>query len=829
MKTFDQIKQSLDSIEFISVEQWLTCFLQAFDIPSITINKIQNSFERGAEYVSLYRRAIFVKNDNPEDIPNLISKYRDSYPIVLFLGKGTVSIFSKNQSILGQPYSEISEYLHLLDPIRKKGNTEKDLYATLDFAPIVGELYSQLVLNNNLKSDAFNYVINLITISFVDQITETNIFQRFYDWMAKCSYEELDSFVYRVVKNGNFQDYFVKLQNNIIHTERTKELTLKLINSKICDIDPEVFGSLVYKIFSDNDEITLYGNQTAKSNVDKVLFPLFINPILELSKKSQSEAVQKLLDKVFFDPTNSPGCFLTEAFTKVYETLLKISDNIFTEIPLIDISNFIALVDNFVSFRLTKLNLFIVYLQYISSIKLIKKFDVVKLFNSIKVTIGNQLSIDWNSVCPNRGNVYVIGSPKFKGNRKLSVADKEQMKPIFGKDAKLADTDFCASWLVKGARYIENSESEIAFVLTNSVCQGSQVASIWSIIYNLNCHISFAYTPFKWANSDNKSIAVTVIAVGLKYGTNNSPKLLFNGSTCFRCDSIGPYLVQNSELIVHSRTSPISNLPVMRKGNMEYASGALIIEQKDYNSILRTNPEVSKYIKKLKGSEEFINNSLRYCIWIKDEDLCEAESINFIRERINLSRTNRASTTATQTLKSNPHRFRETFDTPSGSQTLLVPSVSSENREYIPMGFIYEDTIISNLAFAVYKCKPWVLTILESKMHHLWVGMTCGQLESRFRYSNVLGYNTFPIPQLNEFQINNLNELALELIRVREEFCEMSIGDLYKSLPPKLRNIHSQIDNYVDSLYSIKPLFNEYDRLIILMKLYTELINKEND
>ena len=830
MKTLDEIKYVIDSIEFTSTEDWIISFLRAFDIPEITLTKIQNSLQSSNGPISLYRRALFIPIGNQEEIAEFISKFRDSYPILFFLDKDTIGIYTKNQSILGLPYSRISEYLSLLEPIRNKGRIEKDLYATLDFAPIVGELYSQLVLNENSRIDSFNYIMNLICVTFVDQIKEFHIIEKYSDWLKSATPETFHDFIKRIICEGQFLPYTCSINCPIRYNARTCELSYKLMTSKIHDMDSEVFGSLVYKIFSDSNEISLYGNQMAKANVDKILSPLFIQPIFTLAESNPIEAVSKLFNSKFFDPTNSPGCFLTEAFTKVIETALRLSDIYeIDNLPLVNSRNFIALVDNDIAYRLSKINLFIVYTQYLKSINKLVDTDTSYIYSTLPVFKGNQLSEDWNLYCPNDGNVYVIGSPKFQGNRKLSATDKSLMQPVFGNGVKLADTDYCASWLIKGARYIAESTSELALVLTNSICQGSQVATIWPIVFDLDCHISFAYTPFKWANSESRNIAVTVIAIGLKAGSNEMPRLLFDGSTCYRCDSISPYLLQNSELIVYSRTTPLSNLPIMRKGNMESASGALIIEREDYDGIINSEPRISKFIKKLKGSEEFINGGKRYCLWIKDQDLTNAESIYFVKSRIDLARSKRASSTASQKSKDNPHKFRETFDTPEHSQTLLVPSVSSENREYIPMGFVYSDTIISNLAFAVYNCQPWLLALLESRMHHIWIKLVCGQLESRFRYSNVLGYNTFPVPTLTQVQKRSLNELALELIRIREEFCEMTLGDLYNHLPPKLKNIHLQIDEYVDALYSETPFLSDYQRLTALMNYYENLIATQND
>lgn len=826
MKTLGQIKIALEAIEFSSVAQWLCDFLKAFEIPDSTIKKIISkiSIGRNLSSASLYKRAIFIYCPAEEELP-IIAQYRDTYKIVFILKDSSFSFATSERDFLNIPYSRIVDYAVYLVDLQNKGRIEKDTFAALDFAPIVGELNTRLCLVNEDKFEVFNFILNLITISFIDQAINRNLISRYISWLKSADLSDVNTYIKSIVKEGEYQDFLAPLNEGIIHTKATKELVRQLLEYRIKTIDSEVLGSLVYKIFASADDSSLFGNQTAKTYINRLLEPLFVFPFKASLEAGDYDKALKLFDSKFFDPTNSPGSFLVDSFTKVVELSFTFSEKTGLPAPLVSYENFIALVSNDVSLRLTKINFFIAYVQYISSLHTVDIEECWSVFRGLRINIGNQLRTSWKSICPNTGNVFVIGSPRFKGNRKLDVRSKCDMTSVFG-DIKLGDADYSSAWLLKGSRYIAGTDSKLGMVFTNSVCQGSQVATIWFPIYNSGCHIDFAYAPFKWENPDCNGIAVSVVMIGLSGKRTNDIKLLFHKSTCYRCRSISPYLIPNSELIVNKTSKAISPRPKMVKGNMPYAK-AILFSEEEKNRQVSLDPELKQYVRKVYGSDELMDGRPRFCIFVKDsEEDAVISKHPFAKRLYDLSRQERSEKRACpEKLILHPLSFREMNHTTNGSQTLVVPSVSSENRQYHPMAFVYSDAIITNLAFAIYDCDVWILALLESNMHHIWQRLVCGQLESRDRYSNELAYNTFPFPQLDEGIIAKLKNLSLELIRIREEFCEVPLGKLYSNLPPKLKNIHSQIDEYVDSLYTDKPFFTDFDRLTKLMELYSATLN----
>lgn len=827
MKTLNEVQSSLQAVEFDSIAQWVCELLKVFEFPDATIKKVVAKVGERKPLVpiSLYNRAVFLVSNSSYDDLAVIAQYRASYPLVFILKDSDFSIGTEDgHQFMSMPYGDIARYAQYLLPLQTKGRIEKDVFYTLDFAPIVGELNTRLVMGNNEKEDTFNFIVDLITVAFVDQALSGNAIAKYANWLKSAQPAEVNNYVTSIIQEGGYSEFVSSSRHSITHDSKSRELVYRLLTFDVTGIDSEILGSLVYKLFDESEESTLYGNQTSRIYINRVLEPLFVLPFKEAIKGEDFSKANKILHSKFFDPTNSPGSFIVSAFQKIVELSAQYASTSNSMLEAVDFKNFIALVNNEISYRLTKLNFFIVYIQYQLTYFRISSELALSIFKSLRVFKGNQLRSDWNQYCLNEGNVLVIGSPTFRGNRKLPNHQKEDMKVAYGIKS-LGDADYSSAWLVKGAQYISCSDSKLALVLTNSVCQGTQVEIVWTPIYNCGCHIDYAYTSFKWNNPETNSIAVTVIIIGLIGRETEAPKLLFNGSTCYKCTSIGPYLVQNSELIVKTISAPISPRPVMLKGNMAYGS-AVIFDEATKDEEERKDPEVSRFVKKVYGSKEMMDNVPRYCLWIDDRDLEEASSHSFVQRKLaEIKECRRILKDCPQKLKDKPHRFRETNITSHGKHSLVIPSVSSENRAYHPMGFLYSDSVVTNLSFAIYDCEIWIFALLQSKMHNIWLRLVCGQLESRIRYSNVLAYNTFPIPELSSGNKQALTDLSLELIRIREEFCEIPLGKLYSHMPPKLKNIHSQIDEYVDALYSKDPFFSDYSRMVTLMSMYSSSIN----
>jgi hypothetical protein len=318
-----------------------------------------------------------------------------------------------------------------------------------------------------------------------------------------------------------------------------------------------------------------------------------------------------------------------------------------------------------------------------------------------------------------------------------------------------------------------------------------------------------------------------VIIIGMQKSGGRITKKLYINGLAHQVNNISPYLTATSNIIVHRRSVPISNLPLMPKGNMPYDNGNLILSSEEKNVLLEHYPSAAKFIKRLMGSDEFINDIERWCLWISDKDLKEALVINPIKLRIDSVKKFRLSRRdiAAHGLANRSHQFRETNITEH--QSLIIPSVSSERREYLPVGFVNNSTVITNLAFAIYEAETWLFGIIASKMHMIWIRAVCGSLETRIRYSSTLGYNTFPMPNISKEKKDCIERLVFKIIEQRQLHSEKTMAQLYdpSKMPHGLLKAHNELDSEIDSLYQDKPFESNNDRLQHLFMLYEAMEN----
>lgn len=348
-------------------------------------------------------------------------------------------------------------------------------------------------------------------------------------------------------------------------------------------------------------------------------------------------------------------------------------------------------------------------------------------------------------------------------------------------------------------------------------------------IYKLGVEIFFAYTSFKWQNNAKYNAGVTVAIIGLKPTILKAQKILFieNSNKTITekiVENISPYLTAGSNLAIIRSNKPLSvDLPKMNFGNMPNDGGGLILSQQEKEQLLNNYPEAKIFVKKFLGSQEFIRDYNRYCLWIDDDNLALALSIPFIANRIEKVKKHRLASKdkGTNKLSLRSHQFR---DRNTGS-SIIIPSVSSEAREYIPIGFLTKDSVISNLALAIYNAKPWVFAVLTSKMHMAWVRAVGGRLGTGLRYSVEICYNTFPFPQISEKQQQLLKTYVLYILQERERFCEKSMAELYhpQKMPAGLRQAHHDLDIAIDLCYRSSPFLTNEERLEFLFKLYQEM------
>jgi hypothetical protein len=857
----------LKSLRFNSSPfKFLESFLHAIKFPNATIEKFnsQNSgllLPNKLYQINQRLSVVYSLNHNlSEVLDNFIRKEKQSNidRYIFLFSENSILFYSfTSKEFIVTKDSELYKYVELLLPLAGIPYPKvKLLNKDLSIAEILGELFNELVIQNKSKTnDIRDYILQLIFLAFGDNLADSKgIIKKYFDTLSIDDQIDLKLYNRHLIEYVSGRNKSINLPNFIgilpsykaelfaitpdIHVNKKSLLLIrKLFQFDWSDVNSDTIGSLVYK-FVENSNESIGLHYTATSNVLKLLNPLFLNSYYK-QLASCNDNVDALIDLALnvceikiFDPTSGPGCFLNIAYKELNNLLNAIQQRIsyltnsnFSKFE-INISNLYALVNGDFGAKLTRITIAISKCQQLGSISTTKDFENAYEFASIKNS--NPLREDWFAFCPNHGSTFIVGSPTFKGSKKLTSEEKQDMIFSCADLDKLNNLDYSSAWLYKSAKYIVNSKSKSALVITNSLTQGEQVPALWPNIFKLGLKIFFAYTSFKWRNSITQNTAVTVVIIGLSDSQSCPTCHLYDNERTYNTNLIGPYLAIETSTFIERRKKPLIDwLPPMPKGNMPYDNGNLLLDRNEYSKLITTEPSLKKYVKKIVGSEEFIQSIPRYCLWIEDEKLEEALTFPQIEKRITLVREFRRNNSDKNVVKMalRAHQFREIRSTKI--QSLVVPSVSSENRVYIPMGFIGPDTIVSNLAFVIYDCNPWIMGLLESKMHLIWIKTVCGKLETRIRYSSELGYNNFPIPRLNNDDLMALNSIVLKILKVREKYSEMSLGALYniETMPGDLRIVHQEMDLLVDSFYSDEPFSSDLERISFLFKMYDE-INK---
>ena len=628
-----------------------------------------------------------------------------------------------------------------------------------------------------------------------------------------------------------------------VFNRRARELLLELGALQWGDINPDIFGSMFQSVIDAGQRANLGQHYTSVPNILKTIEPLFLDDLkaqLEAAEGSPKR-LRKLLDRIagikVFDPACGSGNFLVIAYKElrklehaIREQLQQLSGDYQSQLLLdsvVRIENFYGIeIDDFPA-EIAVLSLWIAKHQM--NVEFKRKFGtsipLIPLREAGAIRCGNAARLDWQEVCPNNGEeeIYLIGNPPYVGSSMQTKEQKEDFSIVFGKRKYGKNLDYVSLWFIKGADYISRSNSQLAFVATNSIVQGLHISMLFPHILTEHVEIGYAYTSFKWTNNAKGNAGVTVIVLSLRPEGIKSPKYIFSGGVRTEAKNINWYLLDSPNIVLDSPRHPISNeFPPMVYGNKPSDGGNLFLDILEYQDLVTAHPDAKKYTHPILGSAEFINGKDRWCLWITDEQVKDASEIPPIAERLERVRAMRLCSKAaiTREFASQPHRFLQLSYKKTDS--LIVPSVSSERREYIPIGYLGPETIISNLAFAVYDAEPWLFALLTSRMHMVWTRTVAGQLETRIRYSNTVVYNNFPVPELSARAKSELTDAALRVLDVREYHSEMTLAQLYDpdTMPQDLRIAHEQLDLLVDSLYRDTPFASDDERLKRLFNLY---------
>lgn len=632
---------------------------------------------------------------------------------------------------------------------------------------------------------------------------------------------------------------------------KSRDLLIRLGRLIWQDINPDIFGSMFQAVVHNGSRSELGQHYTSVPNILKTIEPLFLDELKQQFEAAYDSAprLEKLLHRIgnikVFDPACGSGNFLVIAYKELrrlehailqrLETLSVKRQTLFEQ-SVVKIDNFYGIeIDDFAT-EVAILALWIAKHQMNQEFE--DKFGVtlhmIPLRSMGQITCANATRVDWEAICPHDADdeVYLIGNPPYLGSSMQSKEQKEDLALAYGNRPFSKNQDYISAWFIKGAEFIRESNAQLAFVSTNSVAQGDHVSLLFPELFNMGLEIGYAYTSFKWTNSARGNAGVTVCVISLRLPSTKQ-KYLFDGDTRIEAKQINGYLADGPLVTIPRRTTPLCpKLPKMLFGSKPTDGGFLNLDRRERDDLVGNSPHARKFIKHYVGAADFIRGEERYCLWINDEDVPEARAIPDIDRRLDVIKKFRLDSKAASTrdYAEYPHRFRQRAYKPT--ESIIVPSISSGRREYVPIGFLGPDTVISNKGFAIYDAEPWLFALLTSKMHMAWLGAVGGRMREDFQYSNTIVYNNFPVPNLKPKTKEQLTQTALRILDVREYYCENTLAELYDpdKMPDLLREAHNNNDALVDKLYQrgTKPFQSDDERLAELFKRYEEMTAGEN-
>ena len=663
------------------------------------------------------------------------------------------------------------------------------------------------------------------------------------------------------VNGGLFADEHIEIPP---FTDELRELLLNNASSDFdwSEISPTIFGAVFESTLNPETRRSGGMHYTSIENIHKVIDPLFLTALREEYEqiaaipviKTRATRLQAFQDKLagltFLDPACGSGNFLTETYLSLRRLENRVIENLIAcekgvtegQIAMgaalnpimVSIGQFYGIEINDFAVTVAKTALWIAESQTLRETAAIvqRDLDFLPLRSYANIVEANALRIDWETVVPKEKLNYIMGNPPFVGASMMTKEQKAEAVAIFGKGKRVNSIDFVGAWYHKAAALMLNTCICAAFVSTNSITQGEQVAPLWEkLLKEYHIQIIFAYRTFKWNSEAKEKAAVHCVIIGFSTTQNNIQKrIFFNESLIQQATNINPYLFDAPDVLVVSRSTPICEAPRMTAGNKPSDGGNLIISQEERNEMIANDPGIATCIRRYVGSKDFINNNeVRYCLWLKGISPSVYRRNSEVMRRLDAVRKMRLESSAapTRALAEKPYLF---FSTPqTDSNYLCIPEVSSERRRYIPIGFMDSSVIASNKLLIIPDATLYHFGILTSNVHMAWTRTVCGRLKSDYQYSGATVYNNFPWPEPTEAQQAKIEQTARAILDARALYPDCSLADLYDetTMPPELRRAHQQNDKAVMQAYGFDvKTTTEASCVAELMKLYQQLTNQ---
>jgi hypothetical protein len=814
-QTIDELKHNPDAIKhdprFVIVtdyQQLLAIDSKTKDTLDIKLNDITKHFDFFLPWAGMEKATY--QGENPADVkaaekmaklfdeikkdnPELTSK-EQLHSLNVFLSRLLFCFFAEDTGIFTQ-----KQFSHALNNYTQADGSDLHEYLDKIFA----------VMNHNQRHDLPDYIAN-----------------------------------FPYVNGGLFRDNHPAPK----FTRKSRQLLLDNGELDWSVINPDIFGSMIQAVVDTIQRSGLGMHYTSVPNIMKVIEPLFLNELKEAfskadtSKTKLEQLLQRIAKLKIFDPACGSGNFLIIAYKELRTLEIEIMQRIdeITQKPSmafsqIYLNNFYGIeIDDF-AHEIAKLSLWLAehQMNMVFEKAFGRTMPALPLKDAGKIVCANACRIDWEQVCPKQpeDEIYILGNPPYLGS---SMQDKEQKSDkdlVFNGVKNYKNLDYIACWFYKGSKYIQNNNIKLAFVSTNSICQGEQVDMLWAPIFKLNIEIFFAHQSFKWVNNAKCNAGVTVAVIGITNKNNSNIKKIYSTNSSLAVKNISPYLINGNNCIVYKRNTPLSKLfSIMTYGNKAVYGDPLILSKNELTKIESENSISRSYFRPLVGASDLIDGARRFCIWINEDNLNSALQIPEIKRRVEQVKLLRLSSkdVGANKLASLPFQFRDTNETSNNS--LLIPLTTSENREYIPIRFANKREIATNALSVIYNAEIWIFSVISSKMHMAWVKTVAGRLKTDYRYSSTLCYNTFPFPNISEKQKKLLEFHVFNVLDERERHSEKTLAELYDpdKMPAGLREAHHNLDIAIEQCYRLKPFESDEERLEYLFALYEQMTAKDS-
>ncbi len=872
----DYIKDKIASIiNNNSYDKFIFDFLLAYDIPKSNIDRARkwdfNKLEETWEFI--LRKKVHFKMSNTDlystidGIKNSLvnSKSKPRFIIVTDFDK-LLSFDTKVWDTLDIDFAKLDKNYDFFLPLIwvEKQQYQNENIADVKAANNLAKLFDEIVKDNDHTTESQRHALNIFLsrLLFCFFAEDTNIFKdsQFTDSLAthtKSDWSDTHIFLEKL-----FEIFNVEIRDDLVleylkvfpyvngklfqdtyeipkFTTKSRKLLIELWQLDWSGINPDIFWSMMQAVMDSKERSNLWSHYTSVPNIMKVVQPLFLDDLYEAFEQCNENhgKLRALLTRIskikFFDPACGSGNFLIIAYKEIRRLEIEIFKDISVRWLLtkseISLSQFYGIEINDFAHETAKLSLYLA--EHQMNIEFEKAVGIATVSLPLKlwgnIVCGNATRVDREEVCPKRiwDEIYIIGNPPYYGSRKQTKDQKNDMKYVFKNDYK--SLDYISARFYLWANYIRWINAKLAFVSTNSISQWEQVALAWPRILESDIEINFAYQSFKWQNNAKDNANVIVVIIGLSNIVERK-KILYVKSLKQFVDSINPYLSAWRVLYINKRKQSISNLPLMTYGNMPLEWGFLRFSDNEKNEIEKKTPWIKKFIRKVIWWEEFLKWTNRYCFWLDEKNLEESLIFDEIRSRVNKVKNFRMNWwEVAMTLINKSYQFRYRNE-PINNQ-IVIPCTSTENRNYIPCA-VFDNSFISlNSIQTIYDADHWILWVISSNMHMVWMKTVAGRLKTDFRYSSAVVYNTFPFPSITKKQKDEIEEYVYAVLDEREQHSEKTLAQMYDpdKMPAWLKSAHHELDLAIERCYRPKPFESDEERLEYLFKLYEKMIAKE--